>query len=76
MEYLLKWKNYSERACTWEPEEHLTNCSALVKKFEQSLQKKKAGDEAVRNSKIRARRNRRNSTSSEDTSDAKGLNVS
>lgn len=33
VEYYLKWKNWSTKYNTWEPEEHLTNCPEIVDKF-------------------------------------------
>jgi hypothetical protein len=33
LEYKIKWKNYSEEECTWEPRENLTDCSEAIKEF-------------------------------------------
>lgn len=76
VEYLLKWKNYPESSSTWEPIEHLTNCVSLVKRFEQSLHKKKKEQEAAKNLKPKDKRSRGSSVSSEESSDNKRLKVS
>lgn len=33
LQYLVKWKNYPQEECTWEPPEHLKNASKAVKDF-------------------------------------------
>jgi hypothetical protein len=40
--YLVKWKGWSDKDSTWEPVAHLTNCMALVRKFEASRTAKRA----------------------------------
>lgn len=74
MEYLIKWKDYPESANTWEPEQNL-DCSALLRKFEQSFQQKRTAQETPKNSKSGERRNRANSSSVRD-SPRKKLKVS
>eukprot|EP01112_Ceratiomyxa_fruticulosa_P023317 TRINITY_DN8856_c0_g2_i2.p1 TRINITY_DN8856_c0_g2~~TRINITY_DN8856_c0_g2_i2.p1 ORF type:complete len:207 (-),score=45.19 TRINITY_DN8856_c0_g2_i2:60-680(-) len=39
--YLVKWEGYSEKDNSWEPRENLSNCPALLKKFEASHKKKR-----------------------------------
>ena len=39
-EYLLKWKGYSDRSNTWEPEKNLIGCLKLKEEFEKSLVEK------------------------------------
>lgn len=36
VEYLVKWKRYTESDATWEPIENLTNCQKLIDQFEKS----------------------------------------
>ena len=35
-QYLVKWKGYLTTKNTWEPREHLTNCSKKLKRFRES----------------------------------------
>ncbi|KAG5678650.1 hypothetical protein PVAND_008306 [Polypedilum vanderplanki] len=39
IEYLLKWKNYSNKSNTWEPSENL-NCTKLIRNYEMNVLKK------------------------------------
>lgn len=41
-QYLLKWKNFSAKQNTWEPEENL-NCKELLEQYTKEEQKKKPG---------------------------------
>lgn len=34
-QYLVKWKGYSDKETTWEPEEFLTHCSELIAEYRQ-----------------------------------------
>lgn len=40
--YLVKWKAYSQKHNTWEPEENLAHAAVLVKEYEASKKEKKA----------------------------------
>lgn len=35
IQYLVKWKGYSEQECTWQPEENLTDCKAILRAYNQ-----------------------------------------
>jgi hypothetical protein len=37
--YKIKWLNYPEDQCTWEPERHLSTCKDLIKKFNENVTK-------------------------------------
>lgn len=41
VQYLVKWKGYSENENTWEPKSHLLNCSKLIKLYEEEQKKKR-----------------------------------
>jgi M-phase phosphoprotein 8 len=41
-EYKIKWKGYSINECTWEPEEHLGNCTELIDRFRRTQREKKS----------------------------------
>lgn len=38
-EYRIKWLNYPETECTWEPEGNLTTCREMLKRYNQGLSK-------------------------------------
>ncbi|XP_058799952.1 myb-like protein X [Phymastichus coffea] len=42
-EFLIRWKGFSAKEDTWEPEEHL-NCPELINKFMEKLKKQKESD--------------------------------
>ena len=39
-EYLIKWKDYSDKDATWEPKENL-DCDTLISAFEKSISNRK-----------------------------------
>ncbi|XP_044755585.1 uncharacterized protein LOC123314381 [Coccinella septempunctata] len=56
-EYKVKWENWDESQCSWEPMEHLSGCKALINVFEEKLkmekERKKLAEEAVKLSKVK-----------------------
>ena len=48
-EYLIKWKGYSERECTWEPTSHLKYIKHEVKNFEEQYNKNKNRKGCIKN---------------------------
>lgn len=42
-EFLIRWKGFSSKSDTWEPEEHL-NCPELINKFMEKLEKIRSTD--------------------------------
>lgn len=44
VEYLLKWRNYTDSDNTWEPVEHL-ECPEMIKAFEDERKKREKEDE-------------------------------
>uniref|UniRef100_A0A914WZ15 Chromo domain-containing protein n=1 Tax=Plectus sambesii TaxID=2011161 RepID=A0A914WZ15_9BILA len=67
--YLLKWKGYPSSANTWEPPQHLANCSSLIADFEQS--QSKPTDSSTGKSSRRSRDAAKNVESPAATSSAK-----
>jgi hypothetical protein len=55
VEYLIKWKGYSQKHCTWEPKEHLRNAPDILARFE-ARRARKTASERVRWAKRRGRR--------------------
>ena len=40
-EYLVKWKNYGDHENTWEPNENMVHCEAMIERFERKARKRK-----------------------------------
>jgi len=43
VQYLLKWKGYPHSCNSWEPAEHLNNCSLLIREYEEEQVGLKSG---------------------------------
>jgi len=41
IQYLVKWKNYPPSENSWEPEEHLKNCTSILDKYTSTREKEK-----------------------------------
>ncbi|XP_045475655.1 uncharacterized protein LOC123681345 isoform X1 [Harmonia axyridis] len=56
-EYKVKWENWDESQCSWEPMEHLSGCKALINVFEDKLkmekERKKLAEQAVKLAKVK-----------------------
>ena len=60
--YKVKWENYSEEECTWEPKDNLKNVKYLIQEFEDSLK-----DNTKSNSvSLLKKKTNRNPTSKDD----------
>lgn len=42
-EYLIQWKDWGPKYNTWEPEENLSGCQDIVKRFKEQQKKQKVG---------------------------------
>ncbi|KAL3268895.1 hypothetical protein HHI36_007983 [Cryptolaemus montrouzieri] len=52
-EYKVKWENWDESQCSWEPTEHLTGCKALIQRFEEKLKLEKEKKKSPESSKTK-----------------------
>ncbi|KAK9877063.1 hypothetical protein WA026_016089 [Henosepilachna vigintioctopunctata] len=52
-EYKVKWENWDESQCSWEPTEHLTGCKSLIQRFEEKLKLEKEKKKAPESPKLK-----------------------
>ena len=69
--YKVKWEEYTEEECTWEPRENLKNVKYLIEEFEE---KNKEKTKSENQSLLKNKTNRKNSLKYDDVSKSVSVN--